>query len=380
MNRFKRKRESPVPVQTVPAGQSGLSLPPRCPPLSTAEQRLYTALRESVPIIDAAICKTARLIGGFTVRCENREVERRLNRFLLHVRVGAAGEGMESFLSAYLEQLLTYGTAVGEILPAGGDIAALYNAPLEDIELKAPKGPLDMQVCVRAPGGESRPVPYPALVLTTALNPRPGELYGQSLLRGLPFVAGILLKIYDSIGKNWERVGNVRFAVTYKPGSDPGDRAYAKERAQAIAREWGKAMQPGGRLSDFVAVGDVQVKVIGADNQILESEIPVRQMLEQIVAKLGVPPFLLGLSWSTTERMSSQQADLLTSELAAYRRLLHPVICRVCSLWLRLHGYPPAFEVEWSKINLQDEVELSAARLNNAKARQIEENLEQHAE
>ena len=58
------------------------------------------------------------------------------------------------------------------------------------------------------------------------------------------------------------------------------------------------------------------IKVIGADNQVLDSQVPVRQMLEQIVAKLGVPPFLLGLSWSTTERMSAQQADLLTSELS----------------------------------------------------------------
>lgn len=58
----------------------------------------------------------------------------------------------------------------------------------------------------------------------------------------------------------------------------------------------------------------------------MDSDIPVRQLLEQIVAKLGLPPFLLGLSWSSTERMSSQQADILTSELEAYRRLLNPML------------------------------------------------------
>ena len=46
-----------------------------------------------------------------------------------------------------------------------------------------------------------------------------------------------------------------------------------------------------GSVKDFVAVGDVDIKVIGADNQIPDSEIPVREMLEQIVAKLGIPPF-----------------------------------------------------------------------------------------
>ena len=94
-----------------------------------------------------------------------------------------------------------------------------------------------------------------------------------------------------------------------------------------------------GDISDFVAVGDVGIKVIGADNQILDSEVPVRQMMEQIITRLGLPPFILGLSWSSTERMSSQQADVLTKEMEAYRMLLNPSIEKICSLWLTLHGY-----------------------------------------
>ena len=89
-----------------------------------------------------------------------------------------------------------------------------------------------------------------------------------------------------------------------------------------------------GRVRDFVAVGDVDIKVIGADNQVLDSEVPVRQILEQFVARTGIPPFLLGLSWSSTERMSTQQADMMTSELTAIRRGLEPVVERICELWL----------------------------------------------
>ena len=132
----------------------------------------------------------------------------------------------------------------------------------------------------------------------------------------------------------------------------------------------------GSSISDFVSVGDVSIKVIGADNQILDSEIPVRQMLEQIVAKLGIPPFLLGLSWSTTEKMSTQQADILTSELEAYRRILNPIIFKICSMWSKLNGYSDNFEISWSNINLQDEVELANARLTVAKAIEIEKRLE----
>ena len=112
--------------------------------------------------------------------------------------------------------------------------------------------------------------------------------------------------------------------MTYKPSNDASDRAFAKDRAKQIAQEWSRAMRKD-CVSDFIAVGDVSIKAIGADNQILDSNVPVRQMLEEIVAKMGIPPFLLGLSWSSTERMSSQQADILTSELEAYRRLLNPV-------------------------------------------------------
>ena len=138
-----------------------------------------------------------------------------------------------------------------------------------------------------------------------------------------------------------------------------------------VAKEWGEAMQSGSEIRDFVAVGDVQIKVIGADNQILDSEIPVRQMLEQIVAKTGIPPFMLGLSWSSTERMSQQQSDALTSELEAYRRILTPVITKICSAFLRSRGLSCGFEVVWNDIMLQDEVEQSRAMLYRAQAEKI---------
>ena len=212
---------------------------------------------------------------------------------------------------------------------------------------------------------------YPSLILLTVHNPEPGKLYGTSILKGLPFVSDILLKIYNTVGLNWERVGNVRFAVTYKPQNDAVDKAYAKERALQVASEWSRAMESSGAVKDFVAVGDVSIKAIGADNQILDSEIPVKQMLEQIIAKMGIPPFLLGLSWSTTERMSYQQADVLTSEIEAYRRELNPIISQICNMWLRMNGYEPDFRITWNSITLQDITELSQSRLHDAQAKKL---------
>lgn len=345
------------------------------------ERKLYDTLRLTVPIIDAAICKIVRLVGGVSVQCENSRSQAELNRFLQSVQVNACGTGLETFLGIYLEQLLSYGTSLGEIVVSqnGNEISALYNASLEDVELRTGDSPLDLKIYSKDGAGNWLLVQRPELISVSTLSPRPGDLLGESILKGLPFVSSVLLKIYNSIGLNWERVGNVRFAVTYQPG-DGGERAYTKERAMQIAQEWRKAMKDGGDVSDFVAVGNVKIQTIGADNQVLDSEVPVRQMLEQIVAKLSIPPFLLGLSWSSTERMSAQQADILTSELESYRRLLTPVVGKVCSLWLRLHGYSPEYTVVWDDINLQDSVELANARLLTAKAMQIEQTLAQNEE
>lgn len=256
--------------------------------------------------------------------------------------------------------------------PDGRDIRAVLCAPPEQVAVREGETPLDFALCARGIGGHPEPLPWQDLLLFTPFQPETEHPYGVSLLRSMPFLTEILLKIYQATGMNWERMGNVRFAVICRPGED--ERGFAQERCQQIAQEWSAAMQAGrqGAVRDFVAVGDVDIKVIGADNQILDSETPVRQILEQLIARTGIPPFLLGLSWSSTERMSAQQADLMTSEITAIRRGLEPVVERVCELWLRLHGCDSRVCVDWEDINLQDIVEEAKARLYQAQAQQLE--------
>ncbi len=333
---------------------------------------IYSSLREAVPIIDAAIHKLVRLTGGFSVECSDRTLNGKLRAFTEGVSVSGTGTGLEAFISAYFEQLLTYGTAVGEMIVRGGELTHLYNTDLKAVRLDNSASPLNIDVLADNGKGEFLPVRYPSLILVSSLNPECGSAYGTSLLRGLPFMSDILMKIYNTIGTNWDRLGNLRFAVTYRPQpNDMMDAAYAKQRAEQIASEWSRAMQPGSAVKDFVSVGDVNISVIGADNQILDSSVPVRELLEQIIAKLGVPPFMFGLSWSTTERMSYQQADLLTSEIEAYRRLLTPVITKICNTWLRLNSSGASVRVLWDEITLQDMTEIAQSELYEAQAKQI---------
>jgi hypothetical protein len=334
--------------------------------------RLYRAIREGVPLIDAAIWKLVRLCGGVSPKCRDARAQRELEQVWQTVDIGWGQRGVQAFLDRYLDDMLTYGHGLGEIVLTadGRDIAALLCADPEQVEAKEGDTPLDFRLYLRQ-AGTLEELPWQNLLLFTPFQPTADAPYGVSMLRSMPFLAGILLKIFQATGQNWDRAGNLRFAVVCKPEEGEGD--FAQARCKQVAQEWSSAMQAGrdGTVRDFVAVGDVDVKVIGADSPVLDSQVPVRQILEQLVARTGIPPFMLGLSWSSTERMSAQQADMLTSEVTAIRRSMEPALLRFCELWLRLHGYDDRVEICWEDINLQDIVEEAKAELYRAQAEDI---------
>lgn len=336
-------------------------------PLENTDNQVYRSIREGVPLIDSAINKIIRLMGGFEFKTGDDALDKRVNEFFERVNVGGNQQGINAFVDNFMSQLLTYGTAVGEMVADEYGFYALYNAELKAVEVKRAKNNLDL-VFYPNTVSASQPFEHQDRILFCVLNPEAGQITGTSLLKGLPFVTDILLKIFNTIGTNWQRVGNLRYAVTYKPQNDGVDKAFAKERANQMANAWRDAMSSKDAVKDFVAVGDVKVSVIGADNQILDSEVPVRQLLEQIVAKTGLMPYMFGLSWSTTERMSSQQADVLTTELEAYRRIITPVIKKIGKAYLKSLGIYREVSVEWSEITLQDETQSAQARLYNAQA------------
>ena len=378
MGLFERKKRTPAlpaAVQLRDGSHHPFGALERYVPLKTGEIALYRAIREAVPIVDAAMMKLIRLTGGVQVICGDPSAQAELETFLQRVPTGRGQRGIQSFLDGYLDSMLTCGRAVGEIVLTGDrrEIAAILWGNVADVEIREGETPLDFTLCSRDESGAVVELPWQSLLLFTPFHPEADAPYGVSLLRSMPFLTELLLKVYTALGANWDRVGNVRFAVVYKPDGDGVDRAWARERSEEIAREWSRAMQEtkNGRVRDFVAVGDVDIKVIGADNQILDSEVPVRQILEQLVARTGIPPFLLGLSWSTTERMSAQQADMMTSEITAIRRMLEPVVERICELWLRLHGYGGGVTVDWEDINLQDLTEEARAELYREQARRL---------
>ena len=268
-----------------------------------------------------------------------------------------------------MDSLLLYGRSVGELVIDRGHLKAVCWGDVTQLQVVEGANPLEVELWGPDSKGHMGPLPYQHLLLFSTLNPEAAHPYGVSLFRGMPFLADILMKIYAAIGTNWERAGNVRYSVICKNGENM-DPSMAQERGKQVAQEWSRAMEDAknGTVRDFVAVGDVQIKVIGSDAPILDSQIPVRQILEQLVAKTGLPPFLLGLNWSTTERMSTQQADILTSELWALRRTVEPILRKICKTYLALEGLDDRVQIQWNDISLQDMTEEAKAELYKAQA------------
>jgi len=336
-------------------------------------------MREAVPILDTAINRIVRLVGTFDVECDSTKQEEEIRDFMDNVKTNANQRGIYPFIESYLDQLIECGNSSGEIIlnNAKNDIYALKNIDIRTIKLKQTDNPLENLICQVQPG-EIEPVvlPYQDLVLFTPLDPEGDNAYGVSIFRSMPFMTSILLKIFSAIGNNWDRFGNVRYSVIYKPQNDTMNGAKVKERIKIIEDAFNDAMKDSqdGKVRDFVGIGDIEVKVIGADNQILDSEVPVKQVLEQLVAKTGLPPFLLGLSWSTTERMSQQQADFLTSELDNYQDEVTPMIRYIIDKWQTITGRNISYEIVWEKINLQDMAEEARSDMmkQQARSRQID--------
>ena len=206
---FGKRPQAPT-VQTCTAADRGI-IPQLRSAQNCAELKLYKQLRENVPVIDAAVMKLVRLLGSFSVVCADSSAQDALDSFVSGVKVSGTGTGLYSFVCSYFDQLLTYGIAVGEIVTYDdGTVAALYNAPADAVELRHGDNPVDVRIFVRDIG-QPREAEHPELIAVSLLNPEPGKLRGTSLMKGLPFVSDILMKIFDCVGQNFERAGNVRF-------------------------------------------------------------------------------------------------------------------------------------------------------------------------
>ena len=159
MGLFPRKKKPPVSgsiLQSAARAESQYALPETQDP---CEPALYAGLRRAVPVIDAAIGKIVRLTGSFQLVAGDSRMQEQLDEFVRSVPVGLTGQSLQTFADAYLDSLLTYGNALGEMLIDNrtGYLGGLQTVPAELVQIRPGSHPLERQYWLRGAGVGQHP-------------------------------------------------------------------------------------------------------------------------------------------------------------------------------------------------------------------------------
>jgi hypothetical protein len=336
----------------------GASVSGLLPPDETLDA-LLEEMRRTVPVLDRAITVLVQLAGE-PVFTAATGVQAELEQWARQVRINQTGVGLSRWVAAHLDSLLLYGRAAGEIVPdrARRDVYALTNLDPRTVLFRTTQNPLELSILQRQSGGLALVELPKATTLLSFHAPAPDRPYGTSLYRSLPYVARVCRTIENATAQVWERLGAPPFHINWDPGDsfvDPSG-AMADGVLDHLRAGWLQTMQAKGDgvAADFFTAGKVSIEIAGQHGPVVSITEPFRVFCEQLVGATGLPPWLLGLHWSATERMASQQAELLVAQIAALRRAMQPELERIIDLRQRLAGRSGRVTVGWSPVSLHD--------------------------
>jgi hypothetical protein len=371
-----RKPKRPLPFEAGPprtARLDGSGFRPRIPLPLEAELQLYADLRRSFPMLDAAITRLVRLCGHPRIEAP-ASLREELEAWMRGVPAGPAQRGLGSWLETHLDHMLLYGKGVGLLVPAPSrrEVQAVTTMDPRELRLEAVPDSLDVRV-LRRPSWAGGMVELPPALTLLSLHAPQGSAHGTSLLRSLPWVGEVLSIIQNAVGQTWQRVGVPSFHVSWLPdtGTDDPQGTLADAALEPLEQSFTSMMtaRKQGEVRDFFTSGKVSISLIGPGSEVLGVQEPFRVFVEQMVAVTGLPPWLLGLHWSATERLSAQQADLLVGNIEALRREVQPQLEYLLDLRQRLRGASGRFRVLWSAVNLRDATEQARADAWSEQAR-----------
>jgi len=337
--------------------------------------RLLGQFHAAIPTLPRAIYVLTDLVGCPCLVGESEAETKQLNAWATGLKYGGMAGGMSRWLADHLAQMLLYGYAVGEMTAApdrsGIDTLWAYKSP--PFGFRTDKAGQITIVQESVLDGERTLNPDSAL--HTAYRPEGCDPNGRSLFFASHTFCQAWLDIAHAFRATWKRNGIPIYHVhTQLPETlnDP-DGSTGSAVASALGSNWAETMRSqvmDGRAKDFCTanVGDTSVRVIGADGSIIDIAVSKRAIVEEIVVASGIPGWLLGYIWSSTERLSSVQAGLLTTSVQGIRRAVEPCIRRVVGTHLRLSGRRGAeYEIEWSDVSMVDlEATARAASLDAA--------------
>ncbi|HPG93678.1 MAG TPA: hypothetical protein PLR28_03880 [Dokdonella sp.] len=334
----------------------------------------YEALRESIGMIDGGINTLVTLDGIVRVRGKNERLVKLIRTGLMQkIPVNDNETGLQAFYASQGNEIYEQGFSVGEVVmdAKGRELIGLRVADSKGIGFARENGTLrtyyrppmpkrtgrrdgtdEVETVLRSQGMQavdaatrSQFVELPAdRVVYANYQSEADNPYGTSIIRSIEFVAQILLRIHNATGQVWDRFGDPPLQLVYKTKNAKLQAKDLDARRDKLAGELKKVLtaKRNGNSADFVqAIGaddTIEINTIGGDGKPLEIEMPARQMAEQILSKFGLPSWMMGLQWSTAERMADQQSEMvLQASRTRFERRL-PGLNTVVETWLRGRG------------------------------------------
>lgn len=339
----------------------------------TANLKLYEELAEAIPIIGAALVRLTQLVGCPRVEMEDDDEETEVHDWMDGLHVNRVATGLDNWFSGWCIDHLLYGRSHAEILPLRdySDIWGLQTLHPRTIELRPAPDGYGIQLVQRQ--GFGREVVLNQQLLLSAFHDlRTDDPNGNSLLWGLPLVTRVYQQMVNSLGSTWERFGTPLYHISIEPPegfSDP-DGSEGATIAEAHAAKLQAVMQSRaeGNTRDFSTFGKVVVTVIGAEGEALDFTESARTLLEDIVGRTGLPSWMLGRHWSTTERMSSVEAAIVGEVIDEIRGHLMPPLHYLIDLRQRMVGGDTEFKLTWDAPSLIDRKAEAEAERTEAEA------------
>ncbi|MGC2423179.1 MAG: hypothetical protein WA666_02360 [Nitrospirota bacterium] len=391
----------------------------------------YEVMREAIPVLGNAIRRLTALTGTLQVDGDNAKIVDELREFFTFVQVNDFQVGIQAFLDNWQNEVFEQGFAIAEKVWTKNrkDIRQLRVGDSKFIFFKN-----DDQGNIYA---TMRPKPWPRLgvydptrAIHELLDPHllsgvwsslgyypvwaPMEVpldlsnkmylsfhgnnqdpYGESLLHGMEFIAQFLATIINQGRNIFERFGDPSYNVQLKTsgkdlsGSDNSGVPNAQRRLQELKTDFDAVMhrKRKGLSGDFINVIDkdsnLAITVIGADGKVLSFEVPYRICIEQLISKTGLPPWMLGISWSSNSGgVKDPEASLVMADAEIRKASVLPHLQILARDVLRARGRTwkdGDFILTLKSPNLYDVMQVAQARFLNAQADLMESGARQQA-
>lgn len=370
---------------------------------------LYEALREALGMIDGGINRMVMLDGIIRVEAESDQLQNTIEDFTDNVRVNDMEHGLQSFYRLQGNEMYEQGCTVGEpvLREDGRDVIQLKVADSKGIYFKRMNNG-EIQTWYKPPGTNrgrrdgtdqiervlrntyanasslatnldqhGYRLLDPAALVYAAFNPEGDSPYGVSIMRGMEFDSRVLLVMKNALHQTWSRFGDPLFNVTLKSKSKTMD---PETKRKALADNLAEVMnvKRQGNSADFINVvgpnDTLEITVLGGDGQVLEIEMPARHIMEQMVAKTGLPSWMLGFHWSTAERLAQKQGELVLQESKTRFETRRRGLRSVVETALRARGItwkPGDWHLVQDLPSLQDMLALSQANFLDAQAEAV---------